>query len=261
MKFRTQVLLGCLGGISAAVFLGNASRANAELAQPIQNIPCAPQVYHALEQWKEVPQHWISVLSDVPATQTVKSPTDKTGTWYFLSVNSELKRAVLSRRTPSTELNTVFTMPACQPTVALKSLEKSQIKTQYGTFSDGDLDKILHESSKKKSAGVIYLWSPHMVLSMKGYNELKDVCAKLGLRFTPVLDPNTTDTDAENALKEHQLTKAGLARVDSVELSEREGLTHFPSIFVYSNGKIVDGVIPGYQTADRYAKIIQERLK
>ncbi|HEY1080246.1 MAG TPA: hypothetical protein VGE46_09110 [Bdellovibrio sp.] len=114
-------------------------------------------------------------------------------------------------------------------------------------FKDKDLNAYL----KKHQNGVIYILSPHMYLSLKGYPEYESIAKKHRLSFLPLLDPMASTL--ENTV---QLDLKNISVLSSKVLLQKDAVLHFPSYVFFRNGKILGRFNPGYDAPDKY----EERL-
>jgi hypothetical protein len=141
----------------------------------------------------------------------------------------------------------------CEATVSATPIVKSKrgIATQ-DIFDDAALDDLI----KTKKNGIIFIWSPHMALSLKAVPELNAAAAELGQPVTYVMDPMADQEAAKAGAKAQKLDDSSMRRVDSMELAMRNALVHFPTLIVYRDGKICDTFQRGYRTAEKYRAII-----
>jgi hypothetical protein len=112
-------------------------------------------------------------------------------------------------------------------------------------FTDEDLKYVL----EKNDQGIIYLWSPFMPLSILGREEIIDVAKKMDIGLTLVVDPLAIETQTPDPLM-----KSRALMVHGV-------LDHYPAVSIYSDGKLLEGVIiHGYEPKIPLMKLIQFHL-
>jgi hypothetical protein len=124
------------------------------------------------------------------------------------------------------------------------------------SFTDGDLARRLDPPSR----GVLYLWSPHMPLSVDGYAEVARAASARGLAVEPLLDPQANRDFAAATAAARGLPASALRVVDAVELQFRELSLHAPSAAVFAGGRLVGEPLRGYRTADEYATFFSRLL-
>lgn len=123
-------------------------------------------------------------------------------------------------------------------------------------FLDSDLAALLRDGR-----GVVYVWSPHMPLSVDAIGPLSSAAAAEGLAVTLLLDPAADIAFATRIATERALPAAALRSVDSVELQFRDVLVHAPTVQVYAGSRLVGSPYPGGHTADEYAIYFRRVLR
>ncbi len=123
-------------------------------------------------------------------------------------------------------------------------------------FTDDDLSRLLASGQP----AVLYLWSPHMPLSVDGYVQLVTAARPRGLTVEPLLDAAADRSFAETSRTPGGLPESALRVVDSVELQFRELPLHAPAIAVISRGRFVGAVLRGYRTAAEYGAFLDRVL-
>lgn len=122
-------------------------------------------------------------------------------------------------------------------------------------FGDADLAALV-----RTGRGVIYVWSPHMPLSVDTMTSLAAAARGLRLAVTLLLDPAADPGFAARIAAERALPAAALRVADSVELQFRDVLVHAPTAIAYADGRIVGSAYPGGHTADEYAAYFRRVL-
>lgn len=141
------------------------------------------------------------------------------------------------------------------PSIAgTEALTATAPTSEVPPFTDADL----REAVDRHPAGVaVYLWSPHMPLSVDGYAELAAATEARGLGVVPLL---FAESDLDFAGRE--ATRAGmpdsaLRTVASAELILRDAQLHAPSVLVFK-GRSASPVMPGYRNAEGYGRWLDE---
>jgi hypothetical protein len=122
-------------------------------------------------------------------------------------------------------------------------------------FTDGDLSRLL----ARGQPAVLYLWSPHMPLSVDGYAQLVTAARPRGLAVEPLLDAAADRRFADTSRTPGGLPESALRVADAVELQFRELTLHAPAIAVVSGGRI-GPILRGYRTADEYGTFLDRVL-
>lgn len=207
--------------------------------------PCQKQVEKFLKnEFSGNLISWERVIDEDSQTQVYRASRDL-GHWYELQISAASAPKVFYL---SEKQNKDFVWN--KKTCALSQSEGRGLMfneqtgiAQDSSFTDADLQKAI--SSGK--SGIIYVWSPRMVYSVTEFRVFRDVAKKLKVDFIPVLDPSVSDGEARSAAKSVQAEFKG-RRLASVDLYMRNSTLHFPTVFVYGNGKInsrrVVGVLP-----------------
>ncbi len=116
-------------------------------------------------------------------------------------------------------------------------------------FTDADLTALVGSGT----SGVIYLWSPHLPLSVDGYAHVADAADRRGLKVEPLLAADADRRFAAEAVTAGRLPATALRAADAVELEFRGLALHAPAVLVFAGGRLRGPVLPGYKTADEYA--------
>jgi hypothetical protein len=123
-------------------------------------------------------------------------------------------------------------------------------------FTDTDLAALVASGA----SGVIYLWSPHLPLSVDGYTHVAAAADRRGLRVEPLLAADADRRFAAEAITSGRLPVTALRAADAVELEFRGLALHAPAVQVFAGGALRGAVLPGYKTADEYAAFFSRVL-
>lgn len=117
-------------------------------------------------------------------------------------------------------------------------------------FTDADLLAAV----RRNEAGVaVYLWSPHMPLSVDGYAELAAAAESRGLAVEPVLFAESDHGFARREAARVDMPPSALRSVASSELVLRDAQVHAPAVIVF-RGASASPVMPGYRNAAGYGR-------
>jgi hypothetical protein len=157
------------------------------------------------------------------------------------------KSTLLLTKTALTVTRMKWDEPKCEEQV-------SSTQKRVVGFSDINLSEVL---LKNPNGGFIYIWSPHMALSVAEVATLEGL--KLKYHFTVILDPKADMALAKSVAEKNKLPESYLLPLDSLVLQAADITIHYPSIVFYKNGKILKR-IPG-QTGSGLPALINENLK
>jgi hypothetical protein len=210
----------------------------------LQGAPCRNRVIEMLtgnptsKAWR--PQgDWIVMPGDEPGEIARKAPTERLGTWVELRISAS-KQVRLTQLSASGAIEATWIGPECrarllQHPMALPSPLPSE------RFTDGDLERL----KRSGTSALIYLWSPHMPLSIRGFADAQASAHRHGLQFEPILDPQAEAAVTARALKQNPaIPSRARRRAISIELLERGAHLHYPATLVFHRGK-VGRMLPG----------------
>jgi len=203
--------------------------------------PCRAQAERQLRTWRTVgpPRR----QPPVPGGATVTHwPTETVGVWVVEARSDQSTSLV--RVTPTSATEVVWSASCVASTV-----EHARAIAAGPTFTDDELLRVMAERVR----GVIYVWSPHMPLSVDGVDTVRRAASPRGLAVTVVLDPGASLTLAVGIAAERGWPLSTLHVADSVELTFRDLLVHAPAVQVYANGRLVGSPFPGHHTVDEYS--------
>lgn len=215
--------------------------------QPRAAGPCAVEVERQLTAWGvETPAR---PQPSATGMRLVHWPTGHLGQWVVEAQDAAGARLV--RVTPA-QLTTIIWTAACQATTE----EHPRPLAAAPRFGDEDLAL----AAAGPARGVVYVWSPHMPLSVDGYQAIVTAAAARGMRVEVVLDPGADRVFAAAERVRGGLPAAALRVADSVELLFHDVLIHAPSVQVYGRGRLVGSAFPGFHTVSEYGAFLDRVL-
>jgi hypothetical protein len=134
----------------------------------------------------------------------------------------------------------------------------SQRITHRRSFDSSTMAKAFTDETLRKlvagtRAGVIYVWSPGMPLSISGLTEAKAAAEALGVAFTAVVaDARPLELERSGVDPTYQRL------LNSIDLVYRDATIHYPSILFYRDGSLLGSAIPGYKRRDTYGALARE---
>jgi hypothetical protein len=223
-----------------------------------------------LNQWSRM------LTASFDGAVTFVSPTTLPGMWVRVTfyLNREAKIEMITQRFSTTyEFDSV---PQDPRRLDCSKMRKTSKRSPMQRLDDKKnfTDHTLVEQMKKNKSGVLYLWSPNMSFSYStgygvdrnGIGLIKKAVQQLGgevaldIAMDPAAKQSQLDRILANPKVNQQLNASMLRPAHSLEVMMRGMDHHYPSIIVYSNGRIGKGMLPGVATADGYAKFIKKQI-
>jgi len=227
-----------------ALLLAGAGLATPSARQEALPGPCAAAVTRQLRAW-----HAAGPPRDEPHAQMRHWPTGTLGTWVT-EVGTPTTVALL-RVTPARLTRLEWTADCVERTD-----DWPRPAADAPRFTDADLQTLVASGRP----GVVYVWSPHMPLSVDGYRAIVAAAASRGVGVHAMLEPGADRAFAQASLGRGGLPPEALRVADSVELRYRDVHLHTPVILVYARGHIAGDAWPGYHSAEEYAAFFDRVL-
>lgn len=181
-----------------------------------------------------------------------RMPTQMVGQWILIeNKKNELR---MSKIDTTKSVTKVWDKDCFVTTQKEKYPPKQYVNNEF-------TDKTLKTLLAQHSVGVIYLWSPHMLLSVEGIYELSEITKELGISYDVLLDSNANANFANATAKKIGIKRDVLRKNNALELFFRNFTVHSPSLLLYKNGEIIGPIIPGYRSPAHYKQLIRKRLK
>ncbi len=141
---------------------------------------------------------------------------------------------------------------------------KLSITPAIACFDDSSLSKI----ARSRHPGLVYVWSPRMVLSVTQAHLAAEQASVLGLQFVPVVDGRVPTPEWQAALAKlatsqpnHAAALAASQALCSPQLIEKDAYLHFPTAFVLQTGQIHPQKLVGAMPANFWHVGIMRRLE
>lgn len=204
--------------------------------------PCADAVDRQLDRWHATDE--VLRAPGGPLGGAVyRIATDELGVWITLHRPQGLATVSLFR-TDSKGTVRLDLDERCEPEPT-QSLPAPSLPE--GAFTDADLKARLESHDRL----VVYLWSPHLPLSVEGYHEIVAAAAALEVPLVAVVD-GTADRDfVEREADDNGIPAEARRAMGSVELLFRDLAVHTPSVVVFASGT-VSSPLPGYRGRNAY---------
>lgn len=217
-------------------------------AHELDSYTCAPKLRDIYQGWKATGE-WEKQITKGPKDYFFKSPTQVIGEWVLIKKVPE--GSVISRISQKGRTEILLKGKNCQKEI--KNYAGSKVATE--SVDDEKIRKFV-EGNKK---GVIYVWSPRMVLSEKGIAEIKKASKELKLPLLVLMEKKVSDQEAKNLSKKYGVEFT--QRVDSLEFNLRNVDQHYPAVMVFKNAKISPEVKYGYEKSPGYQSDLTGMLK
>lgn len=179
---------------------------------------------------------------DVDGGMVLHWPTSTLGTWV---VEVRGPRGASLRRVADGHLTEITWSADC----VTSTIDTPRHGSAAERFTDAELRRLVAEQSR----GLLYVWSPHMPLSVDGVGVAQIVAKRRGLPLTILLDPAANAALARSVIARHGWPLDSAIVADSTELRFRDVLVHAPTIQAYAGGRLVGSAFPGYHTVDEYS--------
>jgi hypothetical protein len=124
-------------------------------------------------------------------------------------------------------------------------------------FGNADLTAAM-QKSRSGRATLIYTWSPHMVLSQKGLEELLSNPEFKDTKLVVLLDPNCNKDLARQMAAQRGWPESVLRPLAAQKLIAKGARVHFPSYQFVGGGRFRGPLIPGYK-APAYLHLLARR--
>jgi hypothetical protein len=179
--------------------------------------------------------------------------TRELGVWVTLEKRSSPAEAVLFRTGPE-GTSRVALDSRCRPSASDVAISSPGLSN--GGFDDEDLRTALEETGQL----VVFLWSPHMPLSVDAYPEIEGACRELRLPFRAVTDPSSDRSYVDRVAGARGIPPEARLPLASVELLFRDLAVHAPAVMVFTGGK-VSAPLPGFRDRDDYTRFLEGEME
>ena len=244
--------MAVLGTLLVAPAPSTLAQVQATEAELPWDMKCATAARAMLAEWRTTDEVFRD--ADEPFGGRVwRLPTDQLGVWVTVGVDPGAS-PTLARIDGRDTLRVSFG-PSCEPSRSV--LRASSAAPSGGAYGDDDMTALVGDGR----SGVIYVWSPHMPLSVDAYHHVTHATEALGVSLTSLLDPAADADYARRVARAAGIPQRALRPFRSVELVFRNATLHAPSVLVYRNGRMIGLAIPGYRDAAGYRALIETRLE
>lgn len=217
----------------------------------IKQLQCEELARQQLIEWK-VANRIFKKPGIIDNSFIYRMPTQTVGQWILIE---NKKHGLRMSKVDSTKNESKSWDKDCAVTSQMENYPPKQYVNNE--FTDRSLKTLLVQHP----VGIVYLWSPHMLLSVEGINELNEITKELGISYDVLLDSNANTSFAKATAIKIGLKKDIFRKNSALELFFRNFSVHSPSLLLYKNGEIIGPIIPGYRSPTHYKQLIRTRLK
>ena len=219
----------------------------------IELLPCSATIERELADWRTGSEVF-RAPPGLDGRPVYRIPTARLGAWVTLVLAPEGgggSRLYHSdwQRTVTVELD-----ESCRARRSESSSLQSDGRDR-SAFTDRDLASFLARSPRS----LVYLWSPHLPLSVEGYEQASRAAEARGLGFVALVHPSADGDFVERAADDAGIPTAARRRLASVELLFRDLAVHAPSLLVFVDGH-AESPLPGYRSAAGYLEYLDALL-
>lgn len=221
---------------------------------------CQRQVQDLLNGWGADPSvAWKALPTADGSGQVFRKPGRKLGDWVTLYQAGPDRIRVFVEGEEG-RYGTDFSSRDCEGEAVAQVLvkPKSEPSSKFKWFTDKDLEKLLED----KKNGLIYVWSPHMTLSVRGISEIAMAAQDLGLPVDLVMDAMADDGLAHETLKKNRVpaSDGALKRLRSRALIGMNANLHYPTLILYKDKKVCGTLQRGHRSREIWRQIAESIL-
>lgn len=198
---------------------------------------------------------WIRVVDRGLGILTFRSPTRRFGYWVQIEINNKTGYGAIREFTPLAErLYQVQSSKNCRYQGSFVKRQKERLQSNFG-INDQRLQELI-----RKGSGVLYIWSPSMEYSMRRVNEVKRYAKSLGVGFFAFVDERAEMASIKKVAQKFSISESDSRKIASTEMDMRQYKLHFPTTYVYKNGKIHPERIIGVVEKLEFSLSVHRRL-
>ena len=234
-----------------------AGASSANLSDFLHKAPCSTQVSQEIDAEMRR-QTWAPIVvaekMQPLAYGTEFRDTRKNKAYKLYSRGNDSFYSVMTIGETKQSLTTWSKGNACKKTTTTTDVVQAPVPAK------GFADKDLKAALKAHKQGLIYVWSPHMPLSVEGLQEIKDAAKKLNMHLTILQDGKANPQGTAKWVKTKRVLASETTPVASRELYARQVQLHYPVLFIYKDGFLSNRTIVGHKKADTFEKWISTEV-
>jgi hypothetical protein len=235
-----------IAGASIGVSAGLAAETRA-FTPLLEDCRCGREVGRLLESWGATGE----ILRSPPGIdgkERFRLATAEIGVWITLEPGPDRGSPVLYRTRPGGGER----IELSEECGAEERGETPGVAETAEGFTDRDLTIELAKNRRL----VVFLWSPHMPLSVDGLPEIEVAARAVGASLVAVTDPSSDRRFVDEISRERGIPPESLRPLASVELLFRDLAVHAPSILAFDERR-VSAPLPGYRNRRDYTRFLE----
>lgn len=216
------------------------------LTEPLR---CRDAVEALIEDWHATGEI-LRAPAAGPGRDLFRLATGARGVWILLQLEPDPAEATLGR---ASSAGVTWALFDSECRVTRRETAPSAPALPRDGYTDTDLvaDLASHERL------VVFLWSPHMPISVDAYAEIAEACRSLSLPLRALTDPSSDPGYVKRVVEERSIPpEAGLA-LASAELLFRDLAVHAPSVLVLTRTD-ASALLPGYRNRKAYEAFLRD---
>lgn len=216
----------------------------------LEAVPCRDEVVATLDEWGAGAEY-LGAPPQRRGSGAYRFPTAILGQWVVVEVPADGPPVVV--RSTDTTVTARRFGASCAPD-EVESSRPVRASDEGPRFTDADLRSLM--ASEGDGLVVIYVWAPHMPLSVDGYDEVTAAGTAVDATVVPLLIAYSDLDFATREARRVGIPADGLRQIDATELVLRDAQLHAPSILVFGRDR-VSPVLPGYRNAAGYRRYLE----
>ncbi len=228
--------------------------------EDLKNLKCSTEFHSLVQKENWISQNYKQHVSMSPKVKVYRNFSSTIGVWHELHLSEN--EAPVIYKVNDNELMKLSFNKQCGVIET-----KEQWPYEVASFLSNQKEEDFTNASLKSvissgKSGWIYFWSPKYTYSVTDMPRVERMAKEFKMEFIPVVDPRATQAEIEGALdvlksQDKEASKlrslaseSAMKKNMSTDLYMRNGLNHFPVIYVYSKNKIPDRYITGVMTRE-----------
>jgi hypothetical protein len=217
-----------------------------------RSLRCAAAIDALVSEWRATGEI-LRAPGSGDGRDVFRLATDERGVFIVLQLHSDSKEATLGRASASGATWVSFD-EECR--ASRRDASPTGESLPPGGYDDSELAADLAEND---GVLVVFLWSPHMPISVDAYFEIADACRALSLPLRAVTDPSSDPGYVLRVASSREIPAEARAPLASAELLFRDLAVHAPSVLVFSpNG--VTAPLPGFRDRKAYRAFLEKAI-
>lgn len=209
---------------------------------------CAREVSALLGRW-DASGEILRAAPGIDGGERFHLATHRLGTWITLKPAAPAGSPSLFRTDPERSERVALTEDCRAEILPMRT---PRVSAAGDGFTDRDLASALSRTHRL----VVFLWSPHMPLSVDGLREIEEATRVTGIGLIAVTDPSSDPRFVDEVSREQGIPPESRRPVASLELLFRDLTVHAPTVLAF-DGKKVSAPLPGYRNRHDYVRFLR----